>query len=301
MSLSIHGVGRRIAWATVVGTVLGLSSSCRAADVGANALPLREAELKNVCGAFIAAFTRSSPYAAATEMNRRFQTRVLEDAGDYHISNELFRIRVPTNYTPAASWGLMVFIDPNGNGNMPESWAEVLDRRRLLWVAPQNAGNERNFLSRMRLALDAAFNMTRFFRADKERIYVAGVSGGGRIASVTAPLYPDVFRGGYYMVGCDYFRAIPSITRPNASYRGLFPRPPAPLLDMAKKHGRYVLLTGETDGNRDQTLANYRHGYQKDGFSHVTYIEVPQMGHASPDAAWFEKGLEALEAPPDSP
>lgn len=297
MSLSLHGAGRRIAWAVLVSAVLGLAPSCRAADRGTNTPPLRESEVKNARGAFVAAFTQSSPYAATTEMNRHFQSRIPEDTDDYHITNELFRVRVPTNYTPTPSWGLMVFIDPNGIGNMPESWAEVLDRHQLLWVAPQNAGNERDFLSRMRLALDAAFNMTRLFPVDKERVYVAGVSGGGRVASVTAPLYPDVFRGGFYMVGCDYFRAIPSITQPNASYRALFPRPPAPLLEMARRHGRYVLLTGETDGNRDQTLANYRHGYLKDGFTHVTYIEVPQMGHATPDAAWFEKGLEALDTP----
>ena len=39
----------------------------------------------------------------------------------------------------------------------------------------------------------------------------------------------------------------------------------------------------------------YRHGYLRDGLVRAQYIEVPGMGHASPSAEWFERGIEALE------
>src|SRR6185369_5263961 len=41
--------------------------------------------------------------------------------------------------------------------------------------------------------------------------------------------------------------------------------------------------------------------YQKDEFAHVTYIEVTGMGHTTPSAEWYEKGIDALDAPLESP
>src|SRR3712207_8867036 len=39
----------------------------------------------------------------------------------------------------------------------------------------------------------------------------------------------------------------------------------------------------------------------KDGFAHVTYLEVPGMAHVHPPAEWFEKGLEFLDGPLTAP
>lgn len=74
--------------------------------------------------------------------------------------------------------------------------------------------------------------------------------------------------------------------------------PPQPdVIRRAKRDGRYVLLTGETDGNRAQTLAAYLFGYQRANFEHVTYLEVPGMGHTLPPADWFARGIAALDGP----
>jgi hypothetical protein len=41
----------------------------------------------------------------------------------------------------------------------------------------------------------------------------------------------------------------------------------------------------------------YYNGFKRDGFEHITYFQVPGMGHQAPDAEWFEKGLAALDEP----
>jgi len=46
--------------------------------------------------------------------------------------------------------------------------------------------------------------------------------------------------------------------------------------------------------NREQTKLYYG-GMLEDGFKHVTYIEIPGLGHQVPNRAWFEKGLDLLE------
>lgn len=190
--------------------------------------------------------------------------------------------------------GLLVWISPSNTGEPQREWLDELAKRRLIWVCANDAGNERRPLERLALAVEAGEQIKARWKIDAARVYVGGTSGGGRCASMVAPMFPDLFRGGYYIVGCNYFRPLPDPRNPELSWRAYFPQPEPALLDLARKGSRFVLLTGETDANRPQTLSTFEHGYKQDGFMHVSYFEVPGMGHANPDAWWFGKGLDAL-------
>ncbi|MCX5659470.1 MAG: hypothetical protein NTW19_07070 [Planctomycetota bacterium] len=190
--------------------------------------------------------------------------------------------------------GLLVWISPLTTGDPPREWLEVLARRRLVWICANDAGNDRRPLERMALAVEAGEQLRARWKIDPARVFVGGTSGGGRCASMAAPMFPELFRGGYYVVGCNYFRPLPVPGDPDRSWKASCPEPEEALLDRARKSSRFVLLTGETDANRLQTLATYESGYKQDGFESATYIEVPGMGHATPDAWWFEKGVAAL-------
>ncbi len=247
-------------------------------------------------------FEQPAPLTTPAEMRHRMGGRPPSGFEEIDLAEERSHVlmpRVEAAAEPAAKpWGLFVFIHPGGDGRLHRPWLDVLARHRLIWIGPDEAGNDRDPWSRVRLALQAAHSMCeRYPGIDRRRVYVAGVSGGGRIASITAMLWPDVFRGGVYMVGSNYFRHIPSPAQPDAYYRATFPRPRGKAFELTRDRSRHVLLTGEQDGNRDQTLGNYKFGYQRDRFSHVTYLEVPGMGHATPPAAWLEKAIEALDAP----
>ena len=148
---------------------------------------------------------------------------------------------------------------------------------------------------RFALALDAAAGMKKRYAADEDRVYVAGLSGGGRAASMVAPMYPDLFRGGLYIVGVNYWKELPVADDPESVWKAQFNEPPAEQLKLGKSRSRFVLLTGGKDFNRDQTRATWLEGYGKDGFEHVTYLEAPGMEHALPSAEWFEKAVEALQ------
>ena len=58
------------------------------------------------------------------------------------------------------------------------------------------------------LAFDAVHNMKKFYSIDESRVYVGGASGGGRIASALAVLYPELFHGGLYIIGANYFKPL---------------------------------------------------------------------------------------------
>lgn len=217
---------------------------------------------------------------------------------DYDISKETFEAFVPPSYTGAEPFGLIVWVSAGPSGAAPQQWLDVLEKHKLIWVGANNAGNNRSKWVRLGLAIDAAEHVQKEYKIDPSRVYVSGASGGGRCASMLAVGFPDVFTGGGYpIIGCNYFRRVEVGVGEDGRtrfYQRDYDRPSARLLQLATRQRRYVLLTGDKDGNREQTQA-YFNAMKRDGFRYVTYIQVPGMGHQSPDGEWFEKGIVALD------
>src|SRR6185312_10336729 len=143
----------------------------------------------------------------------------------------------------------------------------------LLFVAAHDSGNSRNLFDRCRLAVDAVHNMKKRFHLDPDRVYVSGNSGGGRVASTLGIAYADVFAGCFPIVGVNFYKRIPT-GEPNMFWHPNY-RPDARILKSAKEENRYVLLTGEKDFNRENTLRVYREGFKAENFRRVLYLEVP--------------------------
>lgn len=244
-------------------------------------------------------FEAWSPLARPETVCRRFQWSAEEflrwgaDEAPLDLGREFYSVYRPPSEDSSCLPGLLVWISPVADGSAPKTWEAALDRHHLAWIGALNAGNSRKVLARLTLALQAAENLLARGEVDPARIYVAGLSGGGRCASELALAFPDLFAGGFYIVGCDYFRALPVPGNPGYHWDAAFARPPRRMLRLARPH-RYVFLTGSADFNRDEVKAVFD-GYRSDGFRHVAYIEVPGMPHGYPSADWFERGLEMLE------
>jgi len=214
---------------------------------------------------------------------------------DYKLPEESFEVYVPADYTGDKPFGLLVFVNPHPSGRPPQNYVPLLDKHHLIYVGPNKVGNNRFVRLRMGLAIDGVENMRKRYKIDPDRIYVSGISGGGRVASMLGVGFADIFRGGFYIIGCDFYKEEKS-TEKNGYYRRSYNVPPAKIFNLARKASKHVFLTGDNDGNRDQTQLYYN-GFKRDGFEHITYFQVPGMGHQAPDAAWFEKGLAALDEP----
>jgi poly(3-hydroxybutyrate) depolymerase len=218
-----------------------------------------------------------------------------------------YQLYVPGDYDGSKPFGLFVWISAGPSGGLPRAdWQKVFDDHHLIYIGPDRVGNDVDTIWRHWMALESVRNAReRFPSIDANRIYVAGVSGGGRIASHVAIVNPDTFNGGFYIVGCDFYRD----TRapgdgPHAGkwYRGFW-RTPSPKLIALAKANRFVLLTGETDPNNGNTRSVYS-GYKDALFKHVQLFDVPGMGHHVPDVAWFEQGiafLDSVDAPATKP
>jgi len=239
-------------------------------------------------------FSERSPLSSVEAQCKLMRIRPEPMDPDYDLENESFFLVAPKGQ----KLGLFVYISPSSQGTVPGHMLAVLAKHKLIYVSPNHAGNPRSVLHRMGLALDAVHNLRKRFYLDPDRIYIGGISGGGRTASMLGLLYPRVFTGAFPMIGVNYSRPIqvPGEAK-GRMWASAIPPLNASHFNYLKQNSRFVLLTGEKDFNRVETKAKFEEGFQKDGFRHVHYLEVPGMGHQAPPQEWFEKGIALLNEP----
>jgi hypothetical protein len=205
-------------------------------------------------------------------------------------------VYIPRNYSrDKEPFGLLVWIAPQPGAALQPDWRRVLDERSIIFIEPHDVPNESHSVWRVFMALQTVKNAKREFNIDPDRVYIAGLSGGGRISSHAAAFFPDVFTGAFCMVGCNFYRDIPAEEK-NHIYPGFWPNPNQQALKAARGNSRFVLLTGSRDFNKPSTKAAYD-AFKQESWKYVEYIEVPDMAHQFPGAEWFERGIAFLDAP----
>ncbi|MBZ0254694.1 alpha/beta hydrolase fold domain-containing protein [bacterium] len=215
---------------------------------------------------------------------------------DYDLEDETFEVYVPEDYDKKTPYGLLVYISPSESGAPPwKELPEVLKKRKMIYIGANKSGNQHDvYLRRIPLALDAAHNIQERYNIDKNRVYVFGISGGGRTASMTAFHHPDVWKGAAFFIGVNYWEDMRNPDETRRMWRASFNRPDPKYIRMAAENGRYVFLTGDKDGNRAQTHGYYERAYSK-FLTHCIYYQVPGMGHERPPFEWMLKTLDFID------
>ncbi|MCB9841250.1 MAG: prolyl oligopeptidase family serine peptidase [Phycisphaeraceae bacterium] len=204
---------------------------------------------------------------------------------------ETIYLRLPEAYTPTRPAGLLVWIDPSESGRPPAFAEAAGDALNLAVVGVSNAGNNRNIADRHQLIFDAIANATSRVHIDPQRVYVFGVSGGGRVSSMHWGCFPDVYAGAICIVGVNAYE---NIALGNGSFMPqgyALPRGEARRL---REH-RLAAMTGPRDFNHAQ-IARTLDAMRSDGFD-VRLLEYPDMGHEYPTAARFREALEWVDQP----
>ena len=213
-------------------------------------------------------------------------------------SSERFLVHVPSSYEGEESWGLIVYTDADESvSEVPDGWASVLDRRKLLFIAAENAGNNQYNDRRMGLTVLGAMEMMKHYRIDPNRVYAAGFSGGARVAGLLGFFQADVFRGTIQNCGADFYRRVPTtnasswISTTGQPY-GVFH---ASSEDIAQaKPVRFVLITGSQDFRRGNILDVFNGGFVRDGF-HAKLFDIPGMGHDTCNGAVLDAAIRFIE------
>ncbi|MEQ1855876.1 MAG: hypothetical protein ABL963_05350 [Longimicrobiales bacterium] len=245
-------------------------------------------------GDFQAAFTQRSPESDPDRWAERFQFEGRLDNWDYDLSEESFSLYVPPSYDPEGEpFGVVIWVSASDRGAIPDELRAVFDERRLIWIGPNNAGNARHLFQRTGLALDAAVNAREMYNVDPNRVFVSGLSGGGKVAALLAIDWSDVFSGAFPIIGMTTYLPVPLESNPGQSVFQ-FPAPASDLLDRARRQP-FVILTGSGDFNREECRLSAV-AYALDGFTDLHLVDVSGMGHEMPSAENFGRGLDLLLA-----
>jgi predicted esterase len=254
-------------------------------------------------GVFVAAVALSMPGARAAdtgfqpEINVKQPTRLdwefvvagfgKEAArlpGDYDSREQRYQLFVPKNYDASKNWPLIAFISPGDDPMGWRSWQKVCEDNDILFCAAYGAGNNCPVGKRVRIVLDMLDDVRRRYRIDPEQTYLAGFSGGGRMACIIAFALPEYFGGVIPICGTN----------------------PLPSLDYLRHRVQdrlsVAFVTGATDFNRKEN-EDYMSPYFQELSIRSRLWVVPKMGHAIPGSdelaevqKWLEEDLKRRRA-----
>ncbi|THD64279.1 PHB depolymerase family esterase [Phenylobacterium sp.] len=249
-------------------------------------------------------FDRTTPLSGNLELARRFLSPLtaaelpgrLTAAGKtiadqpVDLAAERFRVQVPGAPPPPAGYGVLVFIPPWEDNHAPDGWGPILADRGLIFVSAARSGNADSPLGRREpLAVLAAFNVIQRYKVDPRRVYVAGFSGGARVALRVALAYPDLFRGALLDAGADPIGGAET------------PLPPRDLFDRFRAGSRLVFVTGARDELHLQQEAASRVSLGRRCVAGVVSHPVGGLSHEPAPPSDLAEALTALEAPPGPP
>ncbi len=187
-----------------------------------------------------------------------------------------WQVYVPDSYDPNKPAGLMVYISPTRQGYMPSGWQPVFGEENLIFISADQSGNRTPTKRRMLFAALAPYVVAEDFEIDADRIYVSGFSGGGKVASIAAIHFSDLFTGAIYICGAEFLSDF------------------SPTMLSGATSNRYVFLTGGRDFNRTLT-GNIYGEYESAGITNIDLMSIPGMGHDTPDRAHFQEAINYLD------
>jgi len=204
--------------------------------------------------------------------------------GEYSATSQHYECYVPSGDPPARGRALVFCISASPK---PAGWAEwkaVCERQGMVFASPFGAGNDCPPHRRARIVLDVLDDLRRKTPIDTDRTYLAGISGGARMACLIGFALPEYFGGIVPMCAGGELR----------KERWLWHRV------MARLSVAYV--TGETDFNRAE-VERLRMPVLEAMQVRARLWVVSKHGHAiAPSATlaevatWLEEGLPARQA-----
>jgi len=106
-------------------------------------------------------------------------------------SSQSYALFVPADYTPSRTWPVIFAFDPGGRGRTPvERYQAAAERYGYIVVGSNNSRNGSTEISRILAAMTT--DVAERLAVDPRRVYLAGMSGGARVALGIALASKDI-------------------------------------------------------------------------------------------------------------
>lgn len=172
---------------------------------------------------------------------------------------------------------LVLFISA---GDQPAGWSQlqtVCQQKGIAFASPFGAGNNTSMPNRIRIVLDVLDDLRRKHRIDADRTYLAGFSGGGRVACGITFALPELFGGVIPVCAGGELRDEPWLRHR--------------VIDRLS----VAMITGTGDFNRGE-VERFRGPMLADMGVRTKVTTVEKLGHGIPDAKTFADVIEWLDA-----
>lgn len=165
-------------------------------------------------------------------------------------------------------------------GDAPAGWGQlesVCKQKGIVFASPYGAGNNTPMPRRVRIILDVLDDVRQQHRIDPDRTYLAGFSGGGRVACAVAFSLPELVGGAMPVCAGGELREEPWLKH------------------RAIERLSVAFLTGTEDFNLGEVERLRGPMFDEMGIRTKVTV-VPKLGHGIPDAKVFQASLEWLDA-----
>jgi predicted esterase len=196
--------------------------------------------------------------------------------GGYDSTKQQYELYVPPRKDRKKALPLVLFVSP---GAEPAGWKQLgklCQARGFLFASPRGAGNDCPSRKRVRIVLDVLDDVRRNYPTDPDRTYLAGFSGGGRIACAVAFALPELFGGAMPVCAAGELREEPWLRRR--------------VIDRLS----VALLTGATDFNRGE-VERFRGPLLQEVGGRARVWVQPGLGHGIPNAKVLGEALTWLD------
>jgi dienelactone hydrolase len=228
-----------------------------------------------------------SPFAAA-DLARENGPAAL---GTFPVipKDERFGLYVPKE-KPGQGYALLVWVSPLDEAGIPPGWPEVLESRGVIFVTAARSGNLTSPIGRrFPLALIAAANVQRLYPVDPNRIWIAGFSGGSRIAERLALAYPDVFSGAILDGSSDDIGSAD------------VPLPPRANFERVLDQTAIVFSSGEKDAYNVEAAEKVASSLRRHCFDRLSVEVRRNEGHVIMNGRSLAKAIDFLDRPREQP
>jgi hypothetical protein len=180
--------------------------------------------------------------------NLQEKGKVIPDISCLKDPSTRYALYLPSRYISGVKFPLILAFDPQGSGNLPvEKYKDLAEKYGYILMGSNNSKNGQQ-MSETEAIINSMFNeITARYSVDTARIYLAGFSGGSRIASLIA-LYGGGIRG---VIGC-------GAGFPGTTMTGRF-------------RFDYIGVAGNADFNMNE-LVNLDEQLEQQGFRHALII-----------------------------
>jgi dienelactone hydrolase len=188
---------------------------------------------------------------------------------------------------------VLVWISPTPDGRIPDTIAPACDLLGLIAIGVDNNGNQREITDRLQNHLDSIETLAQHANIDRQRIYLTGMSGGGRCSGILQLAFPDYFAGAVPIVGLDTYHNAPTGQAGKFWPRRLS-RPSGPIRKQLEDR-RIRSITGNADFNEPEMTLRTQLLQDDDIEAQIDVIEG--MAHTMPNPEHFTSALIWVDEP----